>query len=317
MQHRRAGRVRPMKFDLILTNPPFQDTVNRKKTPHKLWIDFTLAVFDRLLADGGSLVQVSPASFSSPSNVVLGLLENHQTMVLRFEDGHHFPDVSSTFADYWIRKTPNDATPTRVIKGDEAFDIELDKTMSYLPNDLCELSMAVHRKVMFSGRPTLGTEWDYVGAHNIRRYDAEPTLSETKTDRHRFPVFHTNRSTWWSSVRQEWADAPKVMWTRSGYTKPFFDPGVHGGTDMVYFVRVRDEDEGRVLEANLNSSLMHYIFKTARWSGFGNERVFAGLPDLPRDRALDEDGMYDLFGLTGEEADYVQRSLAPRRGKAR
>jgi hypothetical protein len=73
-----------MKFDVILTNPPFQDSVNRKKTPHKLWIDFTLAVFDRLLKPGGSLVQVSPASFSSPSNVVLGLMEENQTRVLRF-----------------------------------------------------------------------------------------------------------------------------------------------------------------------------------------------------------------------------------------
>ena len=63
-----------MRFDNILTNPPFQDTVNRKKTPHKLWIDFTLDVFDRLLKDGGNLLQVSPASFASPSNVVPDLM---------------------------------------------------------------------------------------------------------------------------------------------------------------------------------------------------------------------------------------------------
>lgn len=306
-----------MKFDVILTNPPFQDSVNRKKTPHKLWIDFTLTVFDRLLADGGSLVQVSPASISSPSNVVLSLMEENQTNVLRFETCHHFPEVASTFCDYWIRKQENDPTPTTIIKGEERFDIELDKTMAYLPNDLGHLSMSIHRKVMFADRPVLKVEWDYVACHNIRRYDASPTLVEQPSPAHPHPVFHTNNLTWWSSIRQDWASELKVMWTRSGYTKPFFDAGLHGGTDMVYYVRVGSDADGQALAANMNSALMQYIYRTAKWSGFGNERVFAGLPDLPRDRALTDDEVFALFGLTDEEVTYVRESLAPRRRKAR
>jgi hypothetical protein len=189
--------------------------------------------------------------------------------------------------------------------------------MLYLPNDVCAVSMSIHSKVMFAARPRLGVEWDYVVAHNIRRYDADPTLAEERTERHIHPVFHTNRSTWWSSIRQDWADAMKVMWTRSGYTKPFFDRGVHGGTDMVYYVRVEDEAEGLALEVNLNTPLMHYIYRTAKWSGFGNERVFAALPDLPRDRALSADEMDEYFGLTAQEVEYVRATVAPRRRKAK
>lgn len=305
-----------MKFDVILTNPPFQDSINRKKTPHKLWIDFTLAVFDRLLAEGGSLVQVSPASFSSPSNVVLELMEENQTQVLRFENEHHFPEVGSTFSDYWIKKHQNDPTPTTVIKGKEEFDIELDKSMLYLPNDLCRLSMSIHGKVMFTPRTRLRVEWDYVAAHNIRRYDKEPTLVEEPTPNHPHPVFHTNRSTWWSSIRQDWANALKVMWTRSGYTKPFYDPGTLGGTDMVYYVRVGTGEEGRNLAANLNTELFQYIYKTAKWSGFGNERVFSHLPAVPRYEKLTNEEMFDLFELTQEEVAYVRATVAPRRRKA-
>lgn len=306
-----------MKFDLILTNPPFQDSVHRKKTPHKLWIDFTLTVFDRLLVDGGSLVQVSPASFSSPSNVVLSLMEEYRTNVLRFGTEHFFPDVGSTFSDYWIVKNTNDPTPTTVVKGDERFDIELDKSMTYLPNDLGRASISIHRKVMFADRQLLQVEWDYVDCHNIRRYDEEPTLVEERTPTHPHPVFHTNKSTWWSSIRQEWAAKPKVMWTRSGYTKPFYDPGIHGGTDMVYYVQVDSDAEGTALAANMNTLLMKYIYRTAKWSGFGNERVFANLPDLPRDRVLSDAEMFELFELTEEEVTYVRDSLEPRRRKAR
>jgi len=93
-----------MKFDLVLTNPPFQDSSKTKKTPHKLWIDFTQMAFDRLLVDGGSLVQVSPASFASPSSKVLSIMNTHRTRVLRFDTGHHFPKVGSSFSDYWIEK---------------------------------------------------------------------------------------------------------------------------------------------------------------------------------------------------------------------
>lgn len=304
-----------MKFDVILTNPPFQDSVNRKKTPHKLWIDFTLAVFDRLLDDGGSLVQVSPASFSSPSNVVLELMESHQTNILRVETDHHFPEIGSKFSDYWIVKAPNDSRPTVVVTPRERFEVELDRTLAYLPNDLSRVSVAVHTKVMFSGRPTLPVEWDYVACHNIRRHDASPTLVTDPVATHPYPVFHTNNLTWWSSIRQGWADELKVMWTRSGYTRPFFDAGVLGGTDMAYYIRVDSEAAGEALAANLNKILFQYIFRTAKWSGFGNERVFAGLPEVPTDRILDDQEMFDYFGLSDEEVRYVRQAVAPRRGQ--
>lgn len=306
-----------MQFDVVVTNPPFQDSVRRKKTPHKLWIDFTAAAFERLLVEGGSLIQVSPASFSSPSSIVLDLMAHHRTRVLRFGAGRHFPGIDSTFASYWIVNAPNDGAPTTVVTADADFELPLDPTTWYLPNDLCDLSMSVHTKVMFTPRERLRVERDYVTAHNIRRFGVDPTLSEQPSERHCHPVFHTNRSTWWSSIRQAWADEPKVMWTRSGHTRPFFDPGRLGGTDMVYFVRVASDREGETLVANLDTALLRYVLRTARWSGFGNERVFAGLPALPLDRVLTDDEMFEAFGITAEEVGHVRDALAPRRRAAR
>lgn len=99
------------------------------------------------------------------------------------------------------------------------------------------------------------------------------------------------------------------MWTRSGYTKPFFDPGLLGGTDMAYYVLTESQAEGENLAHNLNLALIRYIFDTARWSGFGNERVFSALPDLPRDRQLDDLELFALFNLTQVEIEYVKSYL--------
>ncbi len=276
-----------------------------------------MSVFTRLLTDGGSLVQVSPSSFGSPSNAVLGLMSQHQTRLLRFDTGHHFPSVGSTFSDYWIEKSSHQGLPTAIHSPKGQFEIMLDKSLRYLPNDFGPLSLSIHSKVMFSDRERLDVAWDYVTAHNIKRYGEMPSLVEEKDDLHPHPVFHTNRSTWWSSERQSWACLKKVMWTRSGYTKPFYDAGELGGTDMVYYIEVDSEEDGISLSRFLNSKLFKYIFKTAKWSGFGNERVFTSLPKINHQQLKDDEDVYNYFGLDAEEVKYVEQSLVSSRRKAK
>jgi len=99
------------------------------------------------------------------------------------------------------------------------------------------------------------------------------------------------------------------MWSRSGYTKPFYDKGVYGGTDMAYYVLVPDDESGLNLLSNLNTKLMKYILKTAKWSGFGNEKVFKRLPNLPKNVKLTDDQIYDLFNLSNNERQYVEQNI--------
>ena len=52
---------------------------------------------------------------------------------------------------------------------------------------------------------------------------------------------------------------------------------------------------------------MRYIFKTAKWSGFGNEKVFRRLPNLPTDRRMSDDDVFDFFNITEQERVYVRQ----------
>lgn len=300
-----------MRFNVVLTNPPFHDVTRRGKTPHKLWIDFTRAIVERFLIDGGVLAQVSPSSFQSPNSPVLALMKAYRTPLIRLDTGHHFPRVGSTFADYIIYKEPRNGEPTEIRANGQAFRVDFDRELFYIPNDLTPEGISIHRKVMFRPIKKLPVEWDYVTCHNIRTRDGSGTLSRSRTDTHIFPVFHTNSQVWWSSIRQEWADQTKVIWTRSGYTRPFYDPGQLGGTDMAYFVRVLSDDEGINLAHNMNLALMQYIYRTAKWSGYGNERVFAALPDLPRDRRLSDAELFRLFGVTEREIRHLYQVRLP------
>lgn len=99
--------------------------------------------------------------------------------------------------------------------------------------------------------------------------------------------------------------------------KPIADAGSYGVTDMSYFVRVEGHEQAQNLAHNLSLNLIKYVSLSAKWSGFGNERVFAAMPNLPRDRKLSDDDLYVMFGLSQEEVSYVDAFLAPkRRGRA-
>lgn len=298
-----------MEFDVVLTNPPFQDSKRRGKTPHKLWIEFTELSINRLLKAGGSLIQVSPASFGSPSSKILPLLGRFRTHVLRFGTEHHFPTVGSSFSDYWVETAPTGGENTLIVREGKSFHCVLDETVPYLPTDITHEALSIHGKVMFPNTKRLALQWDYVTCHNILRHRNPDRLSETPSPDHPYPVFHTNRSTWYSSVRQSWAEEKKVMWTRSGYTKPFFDDGRLGGTDMVYFVVVASDAQGKALAHNLNQDLFRYIFKTAKWSGFGNEQVFRMLPDISDLPEMSNTDLFTHFGISDLEAAYVQSAL--------
>ena len=297
-----------MQFDVVATNPPFQDSTKKKKTQHKLWIDFTQRAFDKWLKPGGLLLQVSPSSFMSPSNKILKIFQDKMALFLHLDTKRYFPDVGSTFADYAIVNTNSVFQKTEITTSSGTFSKEIDPTMLYLPNDFCEEAYSIHEKVIFNQRPKLDVRYDYVTCHNVLIHRND-TISKTKTPDHIFPIFHTNSQVWYSKIRQDWAGKKKVMWSRSGYTKPFYDDGVYGGTDMAYYVLVPDVESGENLVSNLNTKLIKYILKSAKWSGFGNEKVFRSLPNLPIDRKLSNLEMYVLFGLTEEERDYVENHM--------
>ena len=290
-----------MKFDNIVGNPPYQDADNRNTTPHKLWIDFTKKSFSDWLKDGGYLLQVSPSSFSSPSSKILQLFKDKKTHKINFNQEHYFPDVATTVATYVIENSVSNNTT--IINNE--FTINLDNSVLYIPNDFRQESFSIHSKTMFSTQPKLNVERDYVTGHNIRLKDENPTLSKEKTEHHIYPMFHSNRQVWYSTILQPFAKEKKVIWTRSGYTKPFYDNGKFGVTDLSYYVRVANDIEGKNLSHNLNTRLFEYIFSTARWSGFGNDKVFYALPQLPN-KQLTNNEMYGLFGLTKKEILYVE-----------
>ena len=298
-----------MKFDLEINNPPFQDSEKRGKTQHKLWIEFVLHS-EKTLNPDGILAYVTPDSFSSPSSKILSLMKKYTTQFISFDTKKFFQDEgndpASTFAHYVIKFKQNDNDKTKILQRGRSYTVDMNNFL-YIPNDFCKQSASIHDKVIFSKLPKVVLKYDYVTCHNVnlKKKGADSQVQKQITELCIYPLLHTNNQIWYSSIRQSFADLPKVMWSRSGYTKPFFDNGVLGGTDMCYYVLVENQQVGENLSNNLNTKLFKYIFKTAKWSGFGNEIVFKNIPKLPNQSFNDEEIM-EFFKLTEIEKNYVR-----------
>jgi len=296
-------------FDVVASNPPFQDRAKRNTTPHKVWIDFTKKAFS-VLSDGGKLLWISPQSWCSPSNKILKYFQKYKVHYVDFDTGNSFPDIGSTFSDYLIEKTPDQSFVSTITKDNGSFNISLADSAFYLPNDLSQEAYEIHQKVVFEPTEKLDVKYDYVTCHNIILKKGDSLSKRFMLPDHINPVFHTNRQVWYSSKRQSFANKIKVMWTRSGYTQPFLDLGIHGGTDMCYYVAVETEEEGKNLLHNLSSDLFKYIFATARWSGFGNERVFRRLPDISRSKSYSTEDLCALYGLGKSHLSHINTYLS-------
>jgi len=302
-------------FNLVISNPPFEDSQNRKKTPHKLWIDFTHISIDLLTTDG-ELAQISPNSFLSPSSKILSYFTRYHVKNLNLDTGKFF-EVGSTFADYNIIKNEKKSSTTVIETGGNKATFFFYQDVLYIPNDFNSLAMEIHKKVMFIPAKKLDVRFDYVTCHNVLLKEDISSLSKVKTAEHLYPVFHTNPQTWYSTKKQDFSDKKKVMWTRSGYTKPFYDNGTLGGTDMAYYVLVDSDEEGINLSHNLNSSLFKYVLSTARWSGFGNEIVFRNIPCLPKNQKLSDEEIFTMFSISSDEKDYVLSRITEKKKKSK
>tara|TARA_S200002703_G_scaffold123710_1_gene109680 strand:+ start:211 stop:1470 length:1260 start_codon:yes stop_codon:yes gene_type:complete len=301
------------KFDVVIGNPPFQNSIDKKKTQHKLWIPATFKAFD-ILKEDGHLLWITPTSWGSPSNKILKLMQEKYVCKINFDIGNYFSNIGSTFCYYnIINNVANNKTI--IHNNDKSFLIDIGSDFNYIPNDFCEESISIHKKVIFDTENFYDIQYDYVNCHNniilqSKRKNTHSSLSHIKTESHIYPVFHTNNKIWYSEILQDFALKPKVMWSRSGYVKPFFNDNL-GCTDMGYFILVDNKEAGDILVHNLDSSLFKYIFKTAKWSGFNSEKLFQMLPELPNKKMSDLNIM-NHFNISKNEQEYIYKFLASK-----
>jgi len=287
-----------MKFDVIVGNPPYQgsnDKGTAQPKSHNLWSKFIDKSIN-LVKDNGYVSFVTPDSWMSANSQLLIKFKEQSLSWVNTNVGKYF-NVGSSFTAWSLQKN-NKGTTCEI----DGLPVQIDK-LNYLPRDFHN-SYPIHNKVINSNFSKLKVCGDTT-CHSDHKHKK---LSDNKDAVYKYKTHHTNAQTKFSKLKSKDFDKKKVLWSLSGYFKPFYDPGTIGTTEICQYVLVNNDIEGKNVLSYLNSKIYQYIITTGKWSGFLNGRVIEGLPELPNKNYTDQD-LYKLFNLTADEIIIVENAI--------
>ena len=286
-----------MKFDVIVGNPPYQgnnDKGTKQPKSHNLWSKFAEKGIE-LLNPNGFIAFVTPDSWMSPNSQLLKMFKDNSLVWVDTEVGKYFT-VGSSFTAWCVQKNKN--TQTAVIDG-----LEVDITkLQYLPRNFAK-TFPIHNKVINSTHPKLDILCD-TSCHSDHKNN---NFSDTEDTTYKYTTFHTNAQTKFCKKQSKDFLKSKIVWTTSGYFKPFFSAGNLGTSEVCQYI-LADSTEAQHILSYLDSKLYKFIVNTGKWSGFLNGKVLSSLPKLASKIWTDQE-LYQHFGLTQEEIDYVEANV--------
>ena len=299
-----------MKFDVIVGNPPYQDTMpdgSRKSISSNLWTKFIDKSVNELAAQDGWVAMVVPASWAGPTKNLSGgrrilkdIFANNNTTVLNLDPNlnTYFGQVGSTFSWFVTQRAPYACTTKVVMNKADHIDMDLTKCES-LPRINHVLAYSINQK--YFNRATSDV---IAGQYRV----SDDQYQEQKTKQYKYPAYHTPAAggrIWWMKTKHPHYNTPKVMISLSGKYQPMPDTGTTGYTDMCLAYLIKPGETVESAQSVLNSQLFHFIMTANKWSGFNNKQVIRtfALPKL--NKVYTDQEIYSLFGLTKDEADFV------------
>lgn len=287
-----------MKFDVVVGNPPYQGN-NDKGTvqpkSHNLWSKFVSQSID-LIDNNGYVALVTPDSWMSPNSKVLKSFKENSLTWVNTDVSNHF-NVGSSFTAWILQKNQN----TKKVSIDGLI-VDLN-TLNYLPRNFSN-TYPIHHKVINSDNPKLPINND-TSCHSDYK---QGKLSDNENEIFKYKTWHTNSQIKFSKIKSKDFDKHKIIWTLSGYFRPFYDPGTFGTTEVCQYMIVENQKHADQILSYFNSKLYNFIVTTGKWSGFLNGKIIKALPKL-EDKMWTDVTLYEYFNLTPEEIKYIESNV--------
>jgi adenine-specific DNA-methyltransferase len=297
------------KFDVVIGNPPYQETSengNRKAKNHNLWELFVLKGLE-LVKDDGFLVYIIPTSWMSPawkySESTFRKYKLHYLEVNTIQE--YFPGVGSQFCWFILQKKSYDGCNTNIVSRYGGKEYTIDEKMENIPfmsQLLSKESISIIRKFYLSKHVS---RFNMKADSSLHTSNKKEKLSKEMDLKYRFPIKHTNVRVLYSYEPHENQYVKKVLLSKSGKPIAEYDNKTFGTTEAMMYTQVRNDKEGKNIEFLLNSKAYQFIFSICKWSGFNIQKVFYNIPYYDLASFTDEE-IYKCLKLTKKEIKLIE-----------
>jgi len=228
----------PMKFDVIIGNPPYQ--AGTKTSGNTIWDDFVAQSLE-LLNDDGYLSFINPPRWRQPEDALSYIYKDYQLVSLKINDAKEGKKVfkaSTPFDVYTIQKTA--PYKKSYIEFSDGVSGEYDVTnFPFIPNSMIDFWV----KAFECKDEKLSAMWTY--SHDPRQNHV--FTEENKPENAIYPLTHTftkkGITKRYTTKQHEYQYISKVIFGDSGRIQPIFDSGEYGCTQHSIFIPVNDEEE--------------------------------------------------------------------------
>ena len=220
----------PNDFDLVIQNPPYNDSSGNKGANHTLWDKFTIKAIESWLKPGGYLVAVHPGNWRQGNSEVFPLFKEKQLCYLEI---HNSTDGQKTFKcgtsyDWYILENTSRYTKTAVV-GEDDVRSEIDMgDWTFLPNMMHDYIKGLMTNDV-TNRLDITRDRSVYGTDNKKGL-----VSKEKTDKYCYPLINSIKKDGSIDFRYTCDDtrAAKGQLPQFGRTKFIFCNGAGCYKDM-------------------------------------------------------------------------------------
>lgn len=177
----------PNDFDLVIQNPPYNDSSGNKGANHTLWDKFTVKAIESWLKPGGYLVAVHPGNWRQGNSEVFPLFKEKQLHYLEIHnstDGQKTFKCGTSYDWYLLENTPR--CKKTIVVGEDGARSEIDMgEWTFLPNMMHEYIKGLitddvtNRLDITRDRSVYGTD------------NKKGLVSKEKTDKYCYPLINS------------------------------------------------------------------------------------------------------------------------------
>jgi len=280
-----------MKFDVIVGNPPYQDSNKTSGKNSSLWTKFIIKA-DNLLNKDGYLLYITPLSWIAPTSAQKKQLKSvftENNLIYLDTSCKKYFNVGSTFSYYLIKKDSN-YTSTN-ING----ELHENLKIPFLPIVINDITISITKKIFNSFNETL----DFSSAGRSDIAPNGPYMIYDINDIKRSDKLGKNYN------------IKKVVVNKPGYLNPKYDDGLYSTSSNNYWVPVASKKEADNIISFINSNIGKIILENLyKYSGYNSLGVLSSLPSVIKFNTwAHREDFKKVLNLTEKEIDYIENAV--------